>query len=104
MADDLVAVRISGRAWGAIEGGGLLQTERPWIADAMTMAKVGFGRRYTGVLGREDAEALLVTLQSYGDLFSDRGAFDRDDELTHREGLACTRDAARLRETLERKG
>lgn len=96
-----VPVRVSGQAYGAIEGGGLLQQERPWLQRDLRAVRVGLGWQHRGDLATDDAEALWRTLQSYGEMFSDRGAFDSDDEQTHREGVACLRDAARLRATLD---
>lgn len=94
-----IALSLSGQAFGAIEAGGLLQQERPWIAEELNSRRIGFGRQYVGTLTREDAEALWTTLHDYGEMFSDRGSID--DEYTHREGLACARDAKRLRAALD---
>jgi len=92
--DHDIEVSFSGKTYDAISGGGLWQTERPWIADEMLYRRVGFGGQYVGVLSLDDATALYWHVQGYGELFTG-GGFDPGD--TQVEGRACLRDAARMK-------
>lgn len=93
-----VPVSLSGKSYLAIEGGGLIQQERRWIADELRQVKVGFGYQMRGDLSRDDAEALLDTVADYGSMFSG-GGYDEDAAA---EGRALLKDAAKLRATLAR--
>ena len=94
-------VTISGLTYDAVSGGGLFQTERVDIARAFDERPYGFGRQYVADLSPEQAAVLGDHLQGYGEFFTG-GGFDADDYQTPREGRACLRDAARIRDMLDR--